>query len=481
MLIRKLVAWCLATALFAVPQVAAAESSEDDLARLVADLILSGITLPGANDPGRPHAGHFTLGNPTFGGSQAASRPDLAAIGAVEAFADRFRGQFANFPLGSSTGGFTYNFDAATGAYSRSSSSFGPAFTERAATIGRGKVSLGVNYQRSSFDSFGGRDLRDGAINFYLPHTDCCSPAAPPPSPQVPGFEGDIMEAALDLRATTDTFAAFVNYGVTDRLDVGVAVPVSRVSLDANVRTTIIRLSSADNPLVHTFVEGRDVTQATFSDSGDASGIGDVIVRTKYNFLRRGAQGLAAAVDLRLPTGDEANLLGLGTTQAKVYLIASGGNDRFSPHVNIGVTLSGDGNPEDTLVFVPLGVSNEFNYAGGVEYVAHPRLTLIGDIIGRTLIDAGKLEEEDRAFQYRSGSGAPGTAPLLTSTTNPLTGQHYRQLALSPGNLNLLLGAAGLKYNAATNFLISANVLFPLTKVGLRDKFTLAFGVDYAF
>ena len=119
------------------------------------------ITLPGAWDPGSPHAGHFTLGNPTFGGSQGASRPDIPAIRAVEAFGDRLTTQFANFPLGSSTGGFTYSLNEQSGLYTRNTESFGPAFTERAATIGRKKFSLGVNYQHTSFDTFGGQDLQE--------------------------------------------------------------------------------------------------------------------------------------------------------------------------------------------------------------------------------------------------------------------------------------------------------------------------------
>ena len=103
------------------------------LAQLVPNLILTDIVLPEAGAPGNPHAGHFTLGNPTFGGSQAGSQVDGPAIRAVEAFGDRLRAQFANFPLGSSTGGFTYSFDEQSGVYTRNTQSFGPAFTERAA------------------------------------------------------------------------------------------------------------------------------------------------------------------------------------------------------------------------------------------------------------------------------------------------------------------------------------------------------------
>jgi len=466
-----------------VPVAAAAQSANGrGLAHLVPDLILDGITLPEAGAPGNPHAGHFTLGDPTFGGSQAGSIPDSGAIGAVEAFNDRLKGQFANFPLGSSSGGFTYTYNEQLGTYTRRSPSFGPAFTERALTIGNRQLSVGMNYQHTSFDSFAGESLSDRSITFYLPHTDCCNAAAPPPSGLTPGFEGDLVEAALQLKAKTDTFAFFANFGLSNRLDVGVAVPVSHVSMEANVRATIIRLSSFATPLVHTFVQGQDVPEKIFTESGDATGIGDVVVRTKYNFLERGVNGLAAAVDLRLPSGDAENLLGLGTTQAKVYLIWSQNNARVSPHLNVGYTISGKGETETVLGgFNPLGVSDEFNYAGGVEFVVSPQFTVIGDVLGRSLIDAGQIEAQTKTFHFRPGAASPASTALETSTTNPLSNSPYRQLALTPGTLNLALGAAGFKYNPFPKVLVSGNVLFPLTSAGLNDHLTVAFGVDFAF
>ena len=65
------------------------------------------------------------------------------------------------------------------------------------------------------------------------------------------------MQATLTLKATTDTVAVFANYGVTDRFDVGLALPITHVDLDAKVNATILRLSSTDNTLVHTFVRAR--------------------------------------------------------------------------------------------------------------------------------------------------------------------------------------------------------------------------------
>jgi hypothetical protein len=473
----------LAIAVLMTPLTLQAQTHEG-LAHLVPDLILTGISLPGASDPGRPHAGHFTLGAPTTGGSQAASVADAGAIGAVEAFSDRLTTQLANFPLGSSTGGFTYSFDEQSGLYTRNTTSFGPAFAERAATIGRKKLSIGVNYQHTSFDSFGGEDLRDGSISFYLPHTDCCvNPAFPPPSPQTPGFESDLMQATLRLKASTDTVAVFANYGLTDRFDIGLALPITHVDLNAEVQATILRLSSADNTLVHTFVEGQDVQGKLFSKADSATGLGDIVVRTKYNFLRSSNTWMSLGVDLRLPSGDADNLLGLGTTQGKFLLIASSNHERLSPHVNLGFTVSGEGEAEKVFEFDPRGVSDEFNYAGGVELVAHPRLTILGDILGRTLFDAGKVDLETKTYPFRPGTASnPNTVPAVqTSSTNPVTGQPYEQLALRDGDLNLVLGSVGFKYNAGTNLLVNGNVLFPITDGGLRDTMTFAFGFEYAF
>jgi hypothetical protein len=469
--------WSLALACLLLPSSANAQG----LANLVSDLILRGITLPGADDPGRPHAGHFTLGNPTAGGSQQDSVADEGTIRAVEAFADRLTSQFANFPLGSSTGGFTYSFDPAAGVYTRTNTSFGPAFTERAATIGRRKISVGFNYQHSSFDTFAGQDLSDGSISFFLPHTDCCSMAVPPPSAQVPGFEGDIMEADFVLTATLDTFALFANYGVTNNFDVGVAIPITHVDLDAAINARILRLSTGENTRIHTFVENQDVATHTFTSAGSATGIGDILFRTKYKFLQRGATGMAVALDLRLPTGDEDELLGLGTTQGKVFFIASTSHEKISPHVNVGYTISGKGSRETEFLFEPLGVSDEFNYAGGIEYVAHPRLTLLGDFVGRTLLDAGHVHLESKTFQFRPGAASGAAVPPQTSSTNPATGEPYRQLALTEGHLVTLFGSAGFKFNAAGNLLVCANFLFPIYNAGLRDRLTFAFGVDYAF
>src|SRR5687768_16131853 len=96
---------------------AAPANAQSALADLLPALILREVTLP------RPAAGfshdvHFSplttndLTNP--------------AVGIVQSFNKLMAVQFSTFPLGSSTGGFTYTFDTTLGTFRRASGSFGP-------------------------------------------------------------------------------------------------------------------------------------------------------------------------------------------------------------------------------------------------------------------------------------------------------------------------------------------------------------------
>ena len=136
-----------------------------------------------------------------------------------------FATQLSSFPLGSSAGGFTWSFQPITGTFTRASDSFGPVFAERALTIGRKKLNVGFNYQHVTFDHLDGKKLADGELVGYTG------------LPLFLGSEehpnGVYFEERLALQLTTDTVSLFAIYGVTDRLDVGLAVPINRVSVKA--------------------------------------------------------------------------------------------------------------------------------------------------------------------------------------------------------------------------------------------------------
>lgn len=466
--------WALLVVVAASGSARAQTGTPAGLAGLLPDLILRDITLPAPTTPGLSHAVHFS---PLSEGNV-----EDPAVGIVASFNQLLTAQLASLPLGSSAGGFTYTFDPALGTFRRASRSFGPMFAERASTIGKGRFSAGFNYQHSTYNTFEGEDLRDGSIKFYLRHEECCTVGGPPVPPFFgviqdpngtrlsPFFEGDVIEAALSLRVATDTFAFFANYGLSDRWDVALAVPFVRVDMEASVLATIQRLATGSNPQIHSFEAGNpSATSRTFRRSGSATGLGDIVLRTKYQLLGGARGALALALDARLPTGNEDDLLG-GSGQAKLFLVASTGGDRLGQHLNIGYTFAGGDEGPDSLVMAGgRGLPDEFVYTGGIEFVATPRLTLIGDVVGRTLIDTGRLRIESKRFDFQP-QGA--TAPSFMT---------FDEFAVHPGNLNVLLGTVGAKFNPYGDLLVSGSVLFPLNDAGLKSRWTTVVGIDYAF
>jgi len=113
-----------------------------NLRDLLTSFVLAGITLAPPT-VGVSHEAHFI----------GADSPQVQAL-------QQFNGQLSNelsaFPLASSAGGFTYNYDPSIGAFTRAAESFGPIYAERANTVGKGRLNIGVNYSRFTFDRVDG-------------------------------------------------------------------------------------------------------------------------------------------------------------------------------------------------------------------------------------------------------------------------------------------------------------------------------------
>jgi hypothetical protein len=231
------------------------------------------------------------------------------------------------------------------GSLTRAARGFGPSFAERALTSGRGKVSVGFGYQHAAYDTFEGLNLRqrgtDG-ITFYIPHADCCSPGAaqastPDNSRLTPPFEGDLIEAQLSLRLATDSSILFANYGVSNRLDIGVAVPFVRSRARRQRAGQHSAALDCARSTLHAF--GANPDQRPFRMSGVASGLGDIMLRAKCSFTPGRAAGLAAAVEARVPTGDEATCSARRGAGSHPWLLPRSIAAR-STHFNAGYTFS---------------------------------------------------------------------------------------------------------------------------------------------
>ncbi len=176
--------------------------------------------------------------------------------------------------------------------------------------------------------------------------------------------------------------------------------------------------------------------------------------------LKSNTWGIAESVDVRLPTGDELDLLGVAGPQVKLMFIASSTVGALSPHVNLAYTISGAsaaGDDPDTFVIPP---PEEINYAAGADLALSLRTTIAVDLVGRAMRKVGSL----------------------TWGPSDFGGSQYPQFDFIDGkDLHLLLGSVGLKLNPFGNMLVTTNVLFPLTKNGLTDTLTWMAGIDYSF
>lgn len=424
----------------------AARAQTFNLRDLLTSFVLAGITLAPPTT-GVSHEAHFI----------GADSPQVQAL-------QQFNGQLSNelsaFPLASSAGGFTYNYDPSIGAFTRVSDSFGPIYAERASTVGKGRLNIGVNYSHFTFDRVDGLNLRDGDIRLVFTHQDVNNDH----SNLEPNVEGDVITARLFLKVRTDITAFVLTYGVTDRLDVGVAVPIVRVSLDAQTDAVVQRIATGAASPIHTFLNGG--TKESFRQSGDASGVGDVLLRGKFRIIEGRLGGLAVAADVRLPTGEERDLLGTGAAQAKGFLVGSLRIGTFSPHLNAGYTWSANASGGRRI-------PDEISYTGGFDWALSPRLTFAADAVGRTLRKAQTVSVVNTTFQFNTNSDINAPPDVHTAV--------FPRLISESRDSSSLLGSVGLKINPFGNFLLTINGLFSLNQKGLQDRFSPLVGVDYSF
>ena len=399
----------------------------------------------------------ITLAPPTTGISHVAhfQDPGSPQFQALAAFNTEVAGQLSSFPLASSGGGFTYRFDPDLGVLVRTTDSFGPVYTERADTIGKGRFNFGINYSSFTFDKIDGLSLRDGGLRLVFTH-------AP-----VPNFvAGDVITSDLRLKLTTNITAFVFTYGVIDPLDLGVVVPLVKVDMQTQSTAAVERLATdLCCKTIHQFVGGGST--ATFSQSGSASGLGDVLARAKFRILRGPAGALALFATVRVPTGEERDLLGSGTTQVTGALV---GSVRFGPvglHGNAGYSWAAE---KSGVKVVP----DQIAYNFGLDVAAHPRLTFSAELVGRVVRTTERVFTENHTYTAdRASADQTSFSPYS---------QAFPRLVVAPvSNQNRLSGSVGLKINPIGNLLVTLNGLFPLDKKGLQDKFTPLVGIDYSF
>jgi hypothetical protein len=432
----------------------------------------SGCTLPNLfgpqgltlfSSPVFPHYAHFV------GSAQQTLNTTLSTAIAT---------QLAILPFISPASGFTYSFDSSAGVFVPTTSSFGPIYTERADTVGRHKFSFGVSYQRFRFENIDGIDLKNiPAVFSHVPVEGGFT------------FESDVISTNTSIGLNMDQTMVYSTFGLTDRIDLSVAIPFVSVRTSATSSATIVRVSGDPVPIngvmrpnPHSFSADHNNTTAVYSSSGDGAGIGDVTIRGKVNLLRGENWRAAFVADLRTPSGDAWQWLGSGAWGVKPFVAISGGK-RFSPHVNIGYQWNGSsilgGNLTGTTItedettnktFITNGPTQKYDlpdvffYSAGFDAGVTKRLTLDFDYLGQTVINAPRVFNS--TFYTADIPNGTGTLALPTVTGGM-------------DNVGLNSMAVGAKVRLWGNLLLTGDILFRLDNRGLRQDITPLVALSY--
>jgi hypothetical protein len=341
--------------------------------------------------------------------------------------------EVATAPLGSPSGGFVFAYDEAVGAYIRRSDTFGPQFVERALTTGRFTASFGLNVLNATYDTISGTSLDNIRVATF---------AGPSPI---------VTSSTLDLRVRSQTATFFSSLGLTDSLDVAIAVPVVRVDLDG----VLIQEEGA-------------IGTAILPAAASSTGLGDIGLVGKYRIWSsaNSQNGVAALVTLRAPTGDEDNLRGVNAWRTLVSATASvglgelmvhamGGYEFWDRSVQLPNTL-----PNNTIESWFL--ADQVQYGAGFEFEAHPAVTVTAEVLGSRLRGGGRLDPRS----------IPAGAPAL--------GIESLQLLVSgPNSLHTVAVIPGMRWNIGNTALLSLSAKVSLVGTGLRDRFTPVVGFNW--
>lgn len=350
-------------------------------------------------------------------------------------FNEAFGTQIGQLPLATPASGFIFTFDKAAGVYTSSQESFGPLLAERAETIGHNRVYVAFTYQRFNFSGIDGNDFKNLPILFYFP-----SQASP------------TVVTATENRLDThvDQYVVFGTLGLTNRIDLSLALPVEKVTMSLSSKGTEYDTHSSATAAFAEFLPG------------SASGIGDVTLSAKGTVFRREKLGLALGTDFRFPTGDEQNFLGSGAFGIKPFIVFSR-RGRIAPHVNAGYEWNGSSHLATDLSGEH-HLPGYFSYTAGADVGVTKRLTLVADLVGQHFFDSPQVSTP------RNVSAPVNNQPVVFSSILLASG------AYGVNNLGV-----GMKANPARKLLVTANALIKLDDGGVRARVVPLVGVSYSF
>jgi hypothetical protein len=406
--------------------------------------------LGGSADPDNPatiqaHGNHFV---------PAAVAENASLIGFI---GDAIAASVGNVPIATTSGGVTFRFEG--GIPVKTSLSAGPIFAERAQTLGRGRTSIGVG--RSSFQFTSLRGVPMDNISLIFTHENVnfagCDSANGGPCAKmgIPTLENEIMAFRLNLDMNITVTTIYATYGIADRLDVGVIVPLVSTHLHGESIAQIIPFGPP--PAVHFFggTPTDPVLSASRTVDGSSFGLGDVAVRLKVGVHEAQNSGLALLGEARFGTGNPDDLLGSGAFSARGMAVMSGRINAFSPHLDVG------------YLYHARSAQRTWNDAvlitGGFDHLISDRVTLAADVVSELQVGRSRLH-------------LPGPVTFdvpYHRTIEPTTIPDRRD--------DLISGSFGGKFTIPKGFTLIANALVPLNNGGMRAEILYTTGIELDF
>jgi hypothetical protein len=391
--------------------------------------------------PGDPLLNKFVTG--TYQNARINFNGDITQADVSNSLRLLIATQTQTFPSPSTAGGFTFQLKG-TPVPVRESELYAPLFGERALTNGAKNLSVTFNVNRLRWRSINGSDVRSSSEGLLWGDTNYDNAGS-----------GYVGICRMDI--TTTAFAASGTYGVSENLDVSVALPIVHSNVVGS--NEFIDFSETDGGIVQLpfFDENGQRIGGRYYVTGSSTGIGDIGVGAKYSIIRRAEAGAAVAVRTTLPTGSLEDMTGTGESRTSFDFIGSMEREGFSPHVNIGYVVStGD-------------LFNEFTYNLGASYRVVPRrVTIAGELIGRRVFGVATFDSTQDLGTVES----PYTREIFT----------VRNFAGREDDINLFFAAVGGKVRLTGKWLASIFAIIPAGSSGMQaSRPTLNFGVNYAF
>jgi hypothetical protein len=361
----------------------------------------------------------------------------------------------ASTPIGSTSGGVTFRFEG--GVPVRTSTSAGPIFAERGQTLGRGRTVFGVGHTAAHMSSLRGVDLHGIDLIFTHQNVDfagCDSTQGGLKCSQmgVPLLENDVMQFRLSMDIDVKVTSIYATYGLTDRIDFGVVVPIVTTDMHGESHASVIPFGGTTAAHFFDGTPAAPVLSANRAVNGTSTGVGDVAARTKVNIHQSDKSSIALLGEARFATGDAEQLLGAGSFAARGLAIVSTRIGDFSAHGNGGYLYRADESANSAI----LGTI-------GFDQLISPHVTMAADVVSELQVGRSKLT-------------LPGPVHYdypFSRTINPTS--------IPTMSDNIVNGSFGFKFTTNNGVTVLTNALIPINRGGLRANLTTTLGLEYSF